>query len=69
MKTITKEELTKFKIPIPPLDRQAEIVRILDQFDALVNNISIGLPAELAARRQQYKHYREKLLTFAPLES
>jgi len=54
-------------IPIPSLKRQAEIVRILDQFDALVNDISIGLPAELQARRQQYEYYREQLLTFRPL--
>ncbi len=57
----------KFKIPIPSLERQAEIVRILDQFDALVHDISIGLPAELQARRQQYECYRERLLTFRPL--
>ncbi len=36
----------------------------LDQFDALVNDLSSGLPAEIKARRQQYEHYRERLLTF-----
>ena len=41
-----------------------EIVEVLDKFDALVNDISIGLPAEIKARRQQYEYYREKLLTF-----
>jgi type I restriction enzyme S subunit len=41
-----------------------ELVNILDKFDALVNDISIGLPAELSARRPQYEHYRNKLLTF-----
>ncbi len=44
--------------------RQREIVNVLDQFDALVNDLSIGLPAELAARRKQYEHYRDQLLTF-----
>jgi type I restriction enzyme S subunit len=36
----------------------------LDKFDALVNDISIGLPAEIEARRKQYEYYREKLLSF-----
>jgi type I restriction enzyme S subunit len=51
-------------VPIPPLSKQKEIVEILDKFDALVNDISQGLPAEIEARRKQYEYYREKLLTF-----
>ena len=51
-------------IPIPPLEEQERIVAILDKFDSLVNNISKGLPAEINARKQQYEHYRNKLLTF-----
>ncbi|MFA5000477.1 MAG: restriction endonuclease subunit S [Patescibacteria group bacterium] len=54
----------KFPIPIPPISEQERIVSTLDKFDALVNDISIGLPAELKARRQQYEYYRNKLLTF-----
>lgn len=38
--------------------------RVLDAFDALVNDLSSGLPAEIAARRQQYECYRDRLLTF-----
>jgi type I restriction enzyme S subunit len=53
-----------FKIPIPSRDEQDRIVSILDKFDALVNDISIGLPAEIAARDKQYEHYRNRLLTF-----
>ena len=60
--------LRKFKIPIPPLEEQNRIVKILDKFDALVNDISIGLPAEIADRQKQYEYYREKLLTFKELE-
>jgi type I restriction enzyme S subunit len=52
------------KIPIPPLLEQERIVSILDKFDALVNDISIGLPAELKARRKQYEYYRNQLLSF-----
>ena len=57
-------QYAKLQIPIPPLETQAEIVRVLDQFDTLVNDISVGLPAEIKARRQQYEYYRNKLLTF-----
>ena len=49
--------------PVPPLAEQERIVAILDAFDAPANDLSIGLPAELAARRKQYEHYRDRLLT------
>lgn len=61
--------IKKFPIPIPPLAEQQSIVAILDKFDALVNDISAGLPAELNARRQQYEYYRNKLLTFKQFPS
>ncbi|MCW4467271.1 restriction endonuclease subunit S [Glutamicibacter sp. MNS18] len=61
--------IKNFPIPVPSLEEQARIVGILDKFDALVNDLSVGLPAELAARRQQYEYYRDKLLTFKELES
>jgi len=57
-------DMAKWELSIPCIDRQKEIVAILDAFDALVNDLSIGLPAELAARRTQYEHYRDRLLTF-----
>ena len=57
------------EISIPPLDLQQEIVSILDKLDNLVNDITIGLPAEIAARRKQYEYYRNKLLTFKELEA
>jgi type I restriction enzyme S subunit len=43
---------------------QREIAGTLDQFEGLVSDISIGLPAELAARRKQYEYYRDRLLDF-----
>jgi type I restriction enzyme S subunit len=62
------DNLRKAKIPIPLLSEQERVVSILDKFDALVNDISIGLPAEIEARRKQYEYYRNRLLTFQPLQ-
>ncbi|RXZ50013.1 restriction endonuclease subunit S [Agromyces binzhouensis] len=61
---ISGSSLAKIQVPIVSLSEQQRIVAILDQFDALVNDLSIGIPAELAARRKQYEYYRDKLLTF-----
>lgn len=57
---LTKGKLVEIKIPVPPLEVQEEIVDILDKFTRL----EAELEAELEARRQQYEHYRNKLLTF-----
>ena len=61
---VSAKDLAKIKIPIPPLSEQERIVAILDKFDALVNDISVGLPAEIQARRKQYEYYRGSLLDF-----
>ena len=61
---LNAKKVKDFPIPVPPLEKQREIVALLDKFDALVNDLSTGLPAELAARRKQYEYYRDKLLTF-----
>lgn len=62
--TLDNSVVEKVVVAIPPLDEQERIVAILDKFDSLVNDISEGLPAEINARKQQYEHYRNKLLTF-----
>ena len=51
-------------IPVPPLPVQAEIVRLLDEFTELTDELNEQLAAELAARKKQYEYYRDKLLTF-----
>jgi len=56
-----------FPIPIPPLDEQRRIVAVLDNFNALVNDLNVGLPVEITARRKQYEYYRDKLLSFEEL--
>ena len=55
------------KVIIPPLDEQQRIVDILDRFDTLCNDITTGLPAEIAARQKQYEYYRDRLLSFKEL--
>ena len=60
--------LKQVTITIPSLDEQTRIVKVLDEFDALLNNITDGLPAEIEARWKQYEHYRDQLLTFKELE-
>ena len=62
--TIDKVVVTDFKIPVPPIEIQNEIVRILDEFDEICNNVQKGLPSEIEAREKQYEFYRDNLLTF-----
>ena len=61
---MTAGKIKSIVVPVPPLAEQERIVAILDKFDALVNDLSSGLPAEIKARRQQYEHYRDRLLSF-----
>lgn len=56
--------LKQLSIPIPSLEEQTRVAGILDKFNALVNELSSGLPAEIATRRKQYEYYRDRLLTF-----
>lgn len=67
--SLTQATLNKLKIPIPPLETQEKIVSILDKFDKLTNDISVGLPAEIEARQKQYEYYRNKLLNFKQLKT
>ncbi len=61
---VTATQLRNIEIPVPPLEEQERIVSILDRFDALCNDLTSGLPAEIEARKKQYEYYRDKLLTF-----
>ncbi len=61
---ISGDSLAKYPIPIPPLELQEKIVAVLDRFETLVNDLSEGLPAEIAAVKEQYEYYRNRLLTF-----
>lgn len=65
--SIRRPMLEKYPVPVIPLEEQDRLVMILDRFEALCNDISIGIPAEIEARRKQYEYYRDKLLSFEDL--
>ena len=52
-------------VPVPPLEVQQEIVRILDHFTALTAELNDKLTAELTARKKQYAYYRDELFRTA----
>jgi type I restriction enzyme S subunit len=64
VRRVSGEAMGKIVIPVPSREEQDRVVSILDKFNALVSDISMGLPAEIRARRQQYEYYRDQLLTF-----
>ena len=61
---VSKKKVANIEIPIPSIEEQNRIVAILDRFEALTTSLQEGLPAEIAARRQQYEYYRDTLLDF-----
>jgi len=56
------------EIPVPPLEVQDEIVRILDDFTELTADLAAELTAELTARKKQYEFYKEMLLSFGNIK-
>ncbi|WP_193438844.1 restriction endonuclease subunit S, partial [Streptococcus suis] len=62
--SLTQAILNKIPIPVPSFPIQQRIVQVLDNFDAVCNDLNIGLPKEIELRQKQYEYFREKLLTF-----
>lgn len=62
--SVSGADLSKVVIPLPPYELQVKIANILDRFETLVNDLTQGLPAEIAAVKELYEYYRNKLLTF-----
>ena len=56
--SLTQKVLNKIKLPVPPLEVQREIVRVLDSFTLL----TAELTSELTARKKQYNFYRDTLI-------
>ena len=57
---LSRKVVDDLEIPLPPIEVQIEIVRILDKFTSL----EAELEAELDCRKRQYEYYRDKLLSF-----
>lgn len=63
-----KQAILRYEIPVPSLETQRRMVNVLTSFESLTQDLEVGLPAEIAARRQQFEYYQNKLLTFKALE-
>ena len=66
---INLKQMSEFKIPVPSINEQIRIVKILDNFNTLTSSIKEGLPREIELRQKQYEYYRDLLLNFPkPME-
>lgn len=61
---VNMDGFKKFKFPIPSIQEQERIVRLLDQFDEATKNIVVQLEKEIELRNKQYEYYRNLLLSF-----
>jgi len=66
--SVDMAKLKKLKFPVPPMEVQREIVRILDSFTSVTEELMAKLTAELIARKKQYEFYRDFLLSFDELD-
>lgn len=61
---LNQQNLNSIKLAYPKQEVRNRIVQVLDNFDAVCNDLNIGLPKEIELRQKQYDYFREKLLTF-----
>ena len=64
---LNSTRILSLQIDLPSIKKQKRIVSILDRFDAICNDLTSGLPAEIEARQKQYEYYRDRLLSFKEL--
>ena len=65
---VSKTKFLKIKLPVPPMEVQREIARIMDSFTSLTEELMAKLTEELTARKKQYEFYRDFLLSFDELD-
>lgn len=61
--------MSRIRVPLPSIKEQKKIASLLNQFETFCNDMNIGVPAEIEARKKQYEYYRDKLLTFKELKA
>lgn len=66
---ISRNDIENIEIPLPPLDEQERIIRILDSLNELANGLSAGIPKEIELRQKQYEYWRNRLLEFPSKDS
>jgi type I restriction enzyme S subunit len=64
VQNLNADIVRSIEVPLVSIAVQQRLVHVLDRFDALCNDLSSGLPAEIEARQKQYEYYRDKLLAF-----
>lgn len=57
-------KVLNLRIYIPTIKVQDKIVSILNKYDILINDIKIGLPAEIDSRKKQYEYYRDLIFSY-----
>ena len=62
--SLTGKTIAEYQLAFPSIEKQQEIVDILNKFHTLCTDLSAGLLAEIEARQNQYRFYRDKLLSF-----
>lgn len=62
-----KEKVMEYSFALPTLERQREIVLLLNKFEIAFNDLQSNISIELESRQKQYEFYRDKLLTFKEL--
>ena len=60
--SISAKGLGNAIIPIPAHEEQVRIATLLNKFEALVSDLSQGLPAEITAVQEQYEYYRKQVI-------
>ncbi len=58
------DDISRLKIPVPPIEVQKYVVGILDKFSKYTNDANDGLLKEINLRKKEYEYYRGKLLDF-----
>ena len=61
--------MSRIRVPLPSIKEQKKIASLLNQFETFCNDMNIGVPTEIEARKKQYEYYRDKLLTFKELKA